>query len=323
MSNKSLVVGGKKFSLEGLRDDDPYFTSISENFEPRFRNFCSSFLKEDFVALDIGANIGATSILLSQYLNAGKAIAIEPGKSVFKLLQKNITHNQIRNITAYNYAVSNKTQKVQFIDNSAFGFIDSSSISQNDSTVSAFTLDDLVDKLKIKRLDFIKVDIEGFEPHFFEGAKKTLKRFNPVIYFELNSWCLISHSDTNPLEFMKKVASQFQFTYRVNKNEEELSILENVGSGINEIASNLVYENIINHHSVDDVVVSNNQLLMNSPVINLPESCDSLKHSLELVRNENQLLHDERKRIFDSQLWRLATALRSVWHSVIRNKTLG
>lgn len=43
---------------------------------------------------------------------------------------------------------------------------------------------------ELKRCDFIKVDIEGFEPRFLDGAKETIKRFSPHIFMEVNEGSL-------------------------------------------------------------------------------------------------------------------------------------
>jgi hypothetical protein len=52
--------------------------------------------------------------------------------------------------------------------------------------IRVIPLDAFVAEHQLKRIDFIKVDIEGHEPYFVEGARKTLGRFLPPMLMEFN-----------------------------------------------------------------------------------------------------------------------------------------
>nr|WP_075088707.1 FkbM family methyltransferase [Verrucomicrobium spinosum] len=71
-------------------------------------------MAEDAVALDVGANIGVTSLILSERLRSGRVFAFEPGETVFQLLQENLKNNAVSNVDAYHQAVSDKTQRSGF-----------------------------------------------------------------------------------------------------------------------------------------------------------------------------------------------------------------
>lgn len=305
MAKRSFLVEDKLFEVAGVNDQDPYLIGISGLFEKKFQDFCRTFLRDDFVAMDIGANIGATSIIMSHYLRNGRIIALEPGKSIFSLLINNLKNNHINNVDAYNYAVSDKTTTLRFVENSAYGHIsleNSTEPPRGDNSVSAYSLDDLVEKFNIDRLDFIKVDIEGFEPQFFAGAEKTLARFNPIIYFELNSWCLIDHANNNPLEFMRKIVEQFRFIWRVDKSYENGRILEKIIS--HDIGRALVHDNIALHGSVDDIVVSNNENLFDPRIVEMMDICGDLSR-------KNTLLEEQISTLTQSRSWRYTAALRA------------
>lgn len=293
MATKSFVVGGRPVEIAGISEADPYFNGISREFEEKFQAFCRSFLDQDSVAMDIGANIGATSIILSHYLPQGSIFALEPGKMIFQLLKGNLERNAIPNVAAYNYAIADKTKTLRFIERSAYGHIDANGLvdEQDEHAVTAYALDDLVTELGLDRLDFIKVDVEGFEPQFFEGAKQTLARFNPIIYFELNSWCLLDHAGNNPIEFMKRICGDFRYVYRISKDPDSVAVLEEVRSEA--LAQTLVHENIVHHGSVDDIVVCNDPAKLHRSALHLAPLCDSLRREMDQLKVENEGLFDQ------------------------------
>lgn len=62
-------------------------------------------------------------------------------------------------------------------------------------------LDELVNSLELQDIDFIKIDVEGFERHVLRGATKTLSSNRPVCVLELNHWCLNAFQRTSVPEF--------------------------------------------------------------------------------------------------------------------------
>ena len=97
------------------------------------------------------------------------------------MLQLNIMNNlpQTKNITALNFAVGN-SHGMKNMQNDTFG--GSAYIGEGGQEIKVITLD----SLNLNGCDFMKVDVEGYEPLVFEGSKQTIKKFRPVICFEDN-----------------------------------------------------------------------------------------------------------------------------------------
>ncbi len=63
-------------------------------------------------------------------------------------------------------------------------------------------LDDLMATLDIPRVDFMKLDVEGFEQSVITGATRTISQFKPVVMLELNHWCLNALQRTSVPDFL-------------------------------------------------------------------------------------------------------------------------
>lgn len=147
----------------------------------------ASLVHEGMTVLDIGANIGAHTILLSKLCGpAGSVIAFEPQPFIFNMLCGNAALNSCKNVFLFNAAIGDKNGSiivpgVDYSQSGNFGGLPLGSYEQG-LPVSLFKLDDC----NIKRCDFIKMDIEEMELEALRGAENLIKTFRPVIYFENN-----------------------------------------------------------------------------------------------------------------------------------------
>jgi len=53
-----------------------------------------------------------------------------------------------------------------------------------------------IDDLNLSRVDFVKMDIEGFEPAALDGMTRTIERFKPPMLIEVYNCLLTKHSFT-------------------------------------------------------------------------------------------------------------------------------
>jgi FkbM family methyltransferase len=132
--------------------------------------------------LDCGANVGVF-VRKSLRLGAKKIIAIEPAPENLECLRRNFKNEiEAGQVVVYPKGVWDKDDVLTFNVDPQNSAADSFVIKRQGShtiQVPLTTIDKLVDELKLERVDFIKMDIEGAEPNALRGAKATLQKFEP------------------------------------------------------------------------------------------------------------------------------------------------
>ena len=142
-------------------------------------------VKKGDTTIDIGANIGLFSVFLSKEVGSkGKMYAFEPVQETYWRMRENLTLNRCTNAFAYQQAVSNKNGKATMnifpegygawntFGKPTFGKI----VPVATESVKITTLDSFVRDNKIGKVDFLKIDVEGYEHDVLEGAKELLSR---------------------------------------------------------------------------------------------------------------------------------------------------
>lgn len=164
-------------------------------------------IKPGMVVLDVGANIGYFSVLAAGLVgSSGEVHAFEPVPTCFYQLQRNLAVFPWAD--ASSNAVSDQPGSTTFYfsenaNESGWGsIIDSHDEKKKRETVPLITLDDWATEKNIRRIDFIKMDIEGAEYRALQGAMKLLARFRPTIVAELNEPCL-ARDNRQPADVLK------------------------------------------------------------------------------------------------------------------------
>lgn len=135
------------------------------------------------VIIDAGAYIGNHSIFFAKCCDA-KVIAFEPYIESYNNLKKNIEINNLQNIvTAHNYALgsSRKTGGMVVANKSNTGMTKVEPNAPGDIEIR--TLDEVVLN-NVKRIDVLKIDVEGMEVELLKGAVQAISRYKPLIYVE-------------------------------------------------------------------------------------------------------------------------------------------
>jgi FkbM family methyltransferase len=144
-------------------------------------------MKEGDLFVDVGANIGVYTLHASRRVGVeGKVISFEPTPETFSDLQRNVQSNRCLNVTCEKIALADQIGEARLVEcgRAASNRISLLSNTEKGTKISVGTLDDYCQTNRIRKIDFIKVDIEGGEADFFSGGIKTLKKDKPIILFE-------------------------------------------------------------------------------------------------------------------------------------------
>lgn len=178
--------------------------------------FFKKFIKEGDLVIDIGANIGHTSVPMS--LAAGKlgiTISFDPNPFVFKILEQNATLNpQFGNIQPFNFAITDFDNEF-FYTSSEASFNNGGISKENLGKHGKYSLDKKIKGInletflkqnyaeKLSKLSFIKIDTEGYDKEIIKSIKNLLTEFRPVVVSE----CFFKSSPTDRFEHFEVLNS--------------------------------------------------------------------------------------------------------------------
>ncbi len=143
--------------------------------------FVMHFLRPKEMFFDVGANIGAFTVLAAGVAGA-EVTAFEPSPDTFRMLERNVRLNGLGDrVTLLNVAVGQNAGEIQFTsglgtENCVAGGAGSSEPGGNFIRVKATTLDEASARVVP---NLLKVDVEGFETEVFAGAAQLLKQPQP------------------------------------------------------------------------------------------------------------------------------------------------
>ena len=133
---------------------------------------------EGDIVLEIGAYIGMYAIKIAQKVGKkGRIIAIEAMKNNFEILQKNIKSNKAENIIAINKAIWHEQGILHFyattkqVNSAVKDFLKD----EKTIDVESETIDNIVKNNNLKKVDFIRIQVNGAEKKVLLGMEETFK----------------------------------------------------------------------------------------------------------------------------------------------------
>ena len=136
--------------------------------------------------LDIGTNIGNNALYYACVRRAKKVIAFEPMADVFAILQKNVQLNNLENVVfPQKFALGEKSGNASVPRRSLENLGGAGIWEDSKGLLKIKSLDELeAQNFFPDKINFVKIDVEGFEAHVLKGAREFLKRHKPTIQME-------------------------------------------------------------------------------------------------------------------------------------------
>jgi FkbM family methyltransferase len=221
-------------------------------FERTTVNAYRKIVKQGDTVLDIGANVGAHTLHLARLVgDQGAVIAYEPTVYAVSKLRQNLALNPglVQRVTIAQIMLTDSDDRIPEREIYASWplitqkHLHAAHRGQLKSTegCTALKLDSHLHGLKLKKVDFIKMDVDGFECHVLGGATATLENCQPTILMELSPYLYSEH--TRSLDDLLSLMTRAGYSiYRLDHRSElpmdsrRIHAMVPFGRGINVIA---------------------------------------------------------------------------------------
>ena len=187
------ILGGKML-LQRFHGGISWDLLVNGIREPKSTRFLPNEIKPGMNVLEAGANIGYYLIQEARMVGEeGHIYAFEPDPNNIDLLNKNIALNEITNVTFNPAALGNQEGKIKFNladrgNLSGFTFETDKSVD-----VQMYKGDEI---LKGKRIDYVRMDVEGFELEILKGLENLLKESVKGLFIEIHPTYLLEHGSS-------------------------------------------------------------------------------------------------------------------------------
>jgi FkbM family methyltransferase len=172
------------------------------------------------VFLDIGANVGMHSLYMSKYCQ--EIHAFEPLPSVLGLFREKTAMNDLQNIHVHEIALGDEDKELEFYAPAGRNVGSGSFISEHEKDnnrpfgkIRVYKGDEYLEGLKLKNIDLVKIDVEGFEKYVLKGMQNTIRQYRPAIVMEFHQSTFDSFVSAN--EFTALIPDDYEF-YKIDTN---------------------------------------------------------------------------------------------------------
>lgn len=191
IKDRLATYAGPNVVLTYLRDESPLFVNTGDLgcpspiinggvWEPENLDVLFSFVRDDTVFLDIGANVGYFSVAIGNRVGkGGKVLAFEPHPVLVNLLERSIQLNSLERTVSLTQCALSDTEGTLDLYYPA-DHLGKGSHSRNADDpgvlmqVPCHTLDTLLPAELV--VDLVKIDVEGHELHVLRGMQALLRR---------------------------------------------------------------------------------------------------------------------------------------------------
>lgn len=133
-------------------------------WERALTGLASKLLNRDSDVIDVGANIGGVSHAFSQIVPDGNVVAIEANRKLINKIKARVNDFDIKNLRILHRAAYKTNFRILTLHTDRLHYASSSSLYRSDSNLSKQWVRTLkIDSLHLKKLELIKIDVEGAE----------------------------------------------------------------------------------------------------------------------------------------------------------------
>lgn len=180
-------------------------------YEPDELAFVAANLRPGMTILDVGANIGLYTALFADAVQShGMVIALEPDPENFLFLERTIAANSFKNVKLVQAAAASGKGTMRLhtsSENRGDNRLYANELADGGVDVAVVSLDELLPSMGVRELDFIKIDVQGFEAHVLAGLEQTIRR-SPKLTILMEFWPDgLSRASSVPLELLEQLES--------------------------------------------------------------------------------------------------------------------
>jgi FkbM family methyltransferase len=240
-SNRNIAVvkrRGIRWNLD-LNEGIDFSIYLIGGFEPRTLRLYQKIIKPGYTVLDIGANVGSHTLPLARLVgNNGRVVAFEPTAFAYRKLIVNIGLNpelSPRIIPRQAMLVADSRSRLLPglfsswpLENSGDLHEEHKGRLMDTSGASVETIDDAVDRLNLSRIDFLKIDVDGYEYPVLKGGLQTLKIHKPSIIMEFAPYLIKLEEFCDMVDLLLELGYRFHNANSMKQLPSDAHALKNL-----------------------------------------------------------------------------------------------
>jgi FkbM family methyltransferase len=195
-----------------IRAGEEIFSSLREQSSgDHVYSVGEGVLRAGDVVLDVGTHLGVFTRLALR-ANVARVIAIEADPTNARCLRKTFAQEiAASRVTVVEAAAWDRSGTVTFASNPVRGTLGSAVSDRGTLQVRSVTLDEVVGELGLRRVDYVKMDIEGAERHALRGAGRMLREYAPRL-------AICTYHNPEDPQLLERIVRAAQPKYRVVHN---------------------------------------------------------------------------------------------------------
>lgn len=192
-----------------IADALSFYYSYQEIFKQEIYRFLSD--KANPIIIDCGSNYGTSVLYFKHIFPEAKIIAFEADPYIFKFLEKNASHYQLKDVELHNLALWNKETTISFVSEGADAGRINKDDGQNKNAVDVKTalLSRYIGDTKV---DMLKMDIEGAEDLVLKECVEKLTQVENI-FIECHSF----QNKKQDLNIILSILTEVGFTYQIHE----------------------------------------------------------------------------------------------------------